>query len=305
MPEAINLAHPRYWLSWFLMGVLRVLGWLPFAVIFALSVTLGELFFLLMRSRAQITLTNLNLCLPELSEVDRKRMARRHFKLLVCSVLSIGTIWWSSKKRLRRLVKIKGIEHLNAAHEQNQGIILLAPHFVALDAGGMAISMDQPVTSMYQTIKNPVFDKVTFEQRARFGADLFDRKDPLTRLIRKIRSGLPFYYLPDQNAGAKHGMFVPFFGIAASTFPSLGKLAQSGRAVVIPCTTRILPWRGFETVLSAPIEDFPIGDAYEDTAHMNRQVENMVRDLGADYLWSHKRFKRRPEGEPDLYKPNN
>jgi len=304
MSETINLAHPRYWFSWFWMGVLRVLGWLPFAFIYALSAALGELFFLLMRSRAQITLTNLRLCLPELSEAERSRMARRHFRLLVCSVLSVGTIWWASKKRLRRLIKVKGIEHLENARKQNQGVIILAPHFVALDAGGMVISMDQPVTSMYQTTKNPVYNKVTVKQRARFDADMFDRKAPLTRLIRKIRSGLPFYYLPDQNAGAKHGIFVPFFGIPASTFPTLGKLALSGRAVVIPSTVRIIPWRGFETVLSAPMENFPVGDAYEDTAHMNRQIEKMVRNLGANYLWSHRRFKRRPEGEPDLYKRN-
>ncbi len=302
MSDNRNLAHPRYWFSWFWMGLLRILGWLPFPVIYALSAVLGELFYVLLPSRAQITLTNLRLCLPELTEAQRKRMARRHFRLLVCSVLSIGSIWWSSKKRLRRLVKIKGSKHLDQAHRNKQGIIILAPHFVGLDAGGMAISMDQPVTSMYQTNKNPVYDKVTFEQRARFGADLFDRKDPLTRLIRKIRSGLPFYYLPDQNAGARHGIFVPFFGIPASTFPSLGKLTEAGRAVVIPCTTRIIPWKGFETVLSAPMADFPAGDAYQDTASMNLQVEKMVRELGADYLWSHKRFKRRPDGEPDLYK---
>jgi len=301
MSDKVNLAHPRYWFSWFWMALLRILGLLPFAVIYALGAILGELFYILLPSRAHITLTNLRLCLPELSEAQRKRMARRHFRLLVCSVLSIGTIWWSSKARLRRLVKIRGMEHLDKARDNNQGIIILAPHFVGLDAGGLAISMDRPVTSMYQRNKNPVYDKVTFDQRARFGADLFDRKDPLTRLIRKIRSGLPFYYLPDQNAGAKHGIFAPFFGIPASTFPSLGKLAQAGKAVVIPCTTRIRPWRGFETMLSAPMNNFPVGDAYQDTTNMNLQVEQMVRELGADYLWSHKRFKRRPEGEPDLY----
>jgi len=50
------------------------------------------------------------------------------------------------------------------------------------------------------------------------------------------------------------------------------------------------------------MQDFPVGDAYEDTARMNLQVEQMVREMPADYLWSHKRFKRRPDGKPDLYK---
>jgi len=302
MSDTVNLAHPRYWLSWFWIGLLRVLGWLPFPVLYGLSTVIGELLFWLIRSRARITLTNLKLCWPELSDRERLSMARRHFRLLVCSVIAIGTVWWSSKARLRRLVKIKGVEHLDRAMAADGGVILLTPHFVAIDAGGLALCMDRAMSSMYQTNKNPVFDKIVLERRSRFGDILIDRKAPLTRLIRSIRSGEPFYYLPDQNAGAKHGIFVPFFGIPASTFPTLGKLTQAGRAVVLPCTTRILPWRGFETEIYPPLQNFPIGDAYEDTAFMNRQVEDMVRKLGADYLWSHKRFKRRPEGEADLYK---
>jgi len=302
VPEAVNLAHPRYWINWFWMGVLRVIGWLPFPLIYAISAVLGEILYRVVPSRAHVTLVNLKLCFPNMPEKERKRMARRHFRLLVCSFLSIGTFWWSSKSRLRRLIKIKGIEHLELAEKEARGIIILAPHFITLDAGGLRMSMGRKMSTMYQINPNPVYDHIILQARSRFDGTLIDRKAPLTRLIRSIRSGTPFYYLPDQNAGAKHGIFVPFFGIQASTFPALGKLSQAGKAVVIPCSSRIIPWRGIETVLGPPLENFPLGDAYEDTLRMNQEVEHMVRELGADYLWSHKRFKRRPEGEADLYK---
>ncbi len=284
------------------MGVLRVIGWLPFPLIYAISAVLGEILYRVVPSRAHVTLVNLKLCFPNMPEKERKRMARRHFRLLVCSFLSIGTFWWSSKSRLRRLIKIKGIEHLELAEKEARGIIILAPHFITLDAGGLRMSMGRKMSTMYQINPNPVYDHIILQARSRFDGTLIDRKAPLTRLIRSIRSGTPFYYLPDQNAGAKHGIFVPFFGIQASTFPALGKLSQAGKAVVIPCSSRIIPWRGIETVLGPPLENFPLGDAYEDTLRMNQEVEHMVRELGADYLWSHKRFKRRPEGEADLYK---
>ena len=284
------------------MGVLRVIGWLPFPLIYAISAVLGEVLYRVVPSRAHVTRVNLKLCFPEMPEKERKRIARRHFRLLVCSLLSIGTFWWSSKSRLRRLVKVKGIEHLKRAESEGRGIIILAPHFIAIDAGGLRLSMDRQMSTMYQTNPNPLYDRAIYQARRRFNGTLIDRKAPLTRLIRSIRSGAPFYYLPDQNAGAKHGMFVPFFGVQASTFPALGKLSQAGKAAVIPCSNRIIPWRGIETVLGAPLNNFPLGDAYEDTLRMNQEVETMVRELGADYLWSHKRFKRRPEGEADLYK---
>ncbi len=302
LSDTINLAHPRYWLSWFGMGILRLIGWLPFPLIYAISAVLGELFYRIIPSRAHVTRVNLELCFPEMPDKQRKRMARRHFRLLVCSLLSIGAIWWSRKSRLQRLVKVKGIEHLERAEKEGNGIILLAPHFVTLDSGGMRMSMDRKMSTMYQTNPNPVIDHLILQARSRFDGVLIDRKAPLTRLIRSIRSGAPFYYLPDQNAGARHGMFVPFFGVPASTFPMLGKLSQAGKAVVIPCSNRIVPWRGIEAILSPPLENFPLGDAYEDTLRMNQEVEQMVGELGANYLWSHKRFKRQPEGVADLYK---
>ncbi len=302
MPDTPNLKHPRHWISWFGMAVLRLIGSLPFPVIYAISAILGEIFYRIVPSRAHVTLVNLKLCFPDMPQSERKQMARRHFRLLVCSLLSIGSFWWSRPSRLRRLVTTKGIEHLQNAQQEGHNVIILAPHFVTLDAGGLRMSIDRKMSTMYQIHPNPVFDRFILQARCRFDGMLIDRKAPLTRLIRSIRSGVPFYYLPDQNAGAGHGIFVPFFGIQASTFPALGKLTQAGKAVVIPCSNRIIPWRGIETVLGPPLKDFPVGDAYEDTLRMNQAVEHMVREVGADYLWSHKRFKRRPEGEADLYK---
>ncbi len=302
MSEVSSFAHPRYWSSWFVVGLLRLLALLPFCVIYAISAVLGELLFALVASRRKITLTNLRLCFPEKSEAERKSIARRHFRLLVCSILAMGLFWWGSAKRLKRLVRLEGLEHLHNAKEQNENVILLAPHFVALDAGGIALSIEHPMTSMYQTNRNPLFNRLSIQQRGRFNITMFDRKAPLTSLIRQIRSGKPFYYLPDQNAGAKHGIFAPFFGIEASTFPALGKIASAGKAVVIPCSNRILPWgKGIETKLYAPLEHFPQGDPLADTTAMNKVVEQLAEEHIDDYLWSHKRFKRRPEGEESLY----
>ena len=87
MPDAFNLAHPRYWLSWFGMGVLRLLGWMPFPVVYAISAVLGEILYRIIPSRAHVTLVNLELCFPQMPEARRKQMARRHFRLMVCSLL--------------------------------------------------------------------------------------------------------------------------------------------------------------------------------------------------------------------------
>jgi lauroyl/myristoyl acyltransferase len=170
MPDTLNLRHPRHWISWFGMAVLRLIGCLPFPVIYALSAVLGEILYRIIPSRAHVTLVNLKLCFSDMSDTKRKQMARQHFRLLVCSLLSIGSIWWSRPSRLRRLVRIKGIENLRSAQQDGYNVIFLAPHFAALDSGGMRLSMDRKMSSMYQIHPNPVFDRLMLQARSRVNA---------------------------------------------------------------------------------------------------------------------------------------
>ena len=157
------------------------------------------------------------------------------------------------------------------------------------------------MASMYQYSKNTLVDEVMRRGRLRFGGLLFERKQPLLRLLKAIRSGHPFIYLPDQDAGRK-GVFVPFFNELASTIPALGKFAGATQAIVIPCRTQIKPWgRGYEVVFYPPMENFPVGDDITDTTAMNNVIADMVTDNPEQYFWAHKRFKTRPEGAAKFY----
>ena len=157
------------------------------------------------------------------------------------------------------------------------------------------------MATMYQYSKNTLIDEVVKRGRLRFGGALVERKEPLRRLLKLIRSGHPFIYLPDQDAGRK-GIFVPFFGQAASTIPMLGKFAGLTNSVVIPCRTEIKPWgKGYHVVFGAPLEDFPLNDEVKDTTKMNQSIEEMIRQCPEQYFWAHKRFKTRPEGAPKFY----
>ena len=154
---------------------------------------------------------------------------------------------------------------------------------------------------MYQYSKNTLMDEIIRRGRLRFGGTLVERKDPLRNLLKKIRAGKPFYYLPDQDGGRK-GIFVPFFHELASTIPMLGKFASMTNAVVIPCRTEILSWgRGYKVVLGSPIPNFPTGNDLDDTTKMNQIIEQMVRQNPEQYFWAHKRFKTRPENNPKFY----
>jgi len=230
-----------------------------------------------------------------------RHLARRHFRVLIAAALATGIGWWARPARLARLTHFRHREIYERARA-GRNVILLAPHFAGLEYGGIRLSLDAPMLSMYQRHKNPHMDALIAAGRARFGIALYARRASATSMIRAIRAGRQFYYLPDQDPGDGKSVFAPFFSIPTATFGALGRLARLGDACVIPCATRILPrGRGFEIIFAPPLADFPSGDVARDAAAMNRAIEKLIALMPEQYLWSHRRFKTRPPGELPFY----
>lgn len=298
-----GLAHPRHWPSWCLVGLFRALGLLPFPVLWALGTGLGRVGWYFGGPRRRVALTNLAICFPDLSERERQRLGRQHFGYLGVAAFTQGLVWGSSRERLRRLVQIRHRERIDQPLAAGRNVILMVPHFVGLELGGAAFTaLVHPGLYMYQKIRNPVIDAVMRRSRTRFGGIAVERQDDLRALVREIRKGTPFFYLPDQDAGKVRGVFVPFCGVPASTVPMLGRFARLADAEVIPLIARYLPWgRGLELTFDPPLAPFPSGDLEADTAQMNRVIEARVRTIPAQYFWVHRRFKTRPKGAELIY----
>jgi len=301
MPE---LLRPRYWPSWVLVRIFRLMGLLPFPLLWALGMGVGHLGFLLAGSRRRVTLRNLEVCFPELPVSERKRLAALHFGYLGVAAFTQGLVWGGSRRRLGRIVRIRHRERFEALHQAGTNLILMVPHFVGLELGGAAFTaLVHPGMYMYQKIRNPVINDQMRRGRSRFGAISIERSEDMRRMVREIRRGLPLFYLPDQDPG-RRGIFSTFCGISVATVPMLSRLARLGRARVIPTYARYLPWgRGLELIFDPPLESFPTADELTDTAAMNRVIEDRIRTMPGQYFWVHRRFKTRPPGEPPIYEP--
>ncbi len=300
------LWSPRYWPSWLAVGLIRGLGLLPFPLLWLLGMGLGRLAGRLARERRAVARANLSICLPGTPPREREALISRHFGYLGVAALTQGLVWGASRRRLARLVRIHQRDYFDGARAQGRNLILLVPHFVGLELGGAAFTaLVHPGMYMYQRIRDPVIDAQMRASRVRFGARSVERQDDLKGLVREMRRGLPFFYLPDQDAGRQRGIFAPFCGIPASTVPTLGRFAKLADALVLPLYAVYRPWgRGLDLIFGPPLADFPSGDPAADTAAMNRVIEAQVRRLPAQYFWVHRRFKTRPPGEPPLYPPS-
>ena len=295
MPSA-KFSHPRYWPYWLLLLCARIISWLPLRVLWVLGWMIGELTFRVHGASRRVAIINLELCFPELPARERKRLARRHFQAAGLTLLSTGIAWWGSRRRLQRLVQFKHREYYDQALAQGKNIILLAPHFLGLEIGGLYLSQERSVVSMYKKPKNELMDWV-LRSRSRYAAIMVERDANPKALIRLIRAQRPFYYLPDQDPGhGNHTVFVPFFGVPAATITALSRIARLGEAIVIPCFTRQLPYgAGYEIRFHAPMTGFPSGDLAQDARQMNAEIEKGAHAMPEQYLWTYKRFKTRPE----------
>jgi Kdo2-lipid IVA lauroyltransferase/acyltransferase len=283
------------------LAVIWLLRFLPLAMLARLGGAAGMLLYLLARERRRVTLTNLELCFPQWDEARRTDVARRHFRALGRSVIEHGVLWWSSKERIQRLVRVEGLEHWQAVADRP--VIWLAPHFVGLDMGGTRIITEWRGVSIYSRQKDPAVDRILHRGRTRFVTPvLFSRQDSIRSVVKSMRKGLPFYYLPDMDLGDRDSIFVPFFGVPAATITGLARIARLAGAVVVPAVTRQLPGAGGYVLKFYPAwSDFPSDDDEQDTRRMNEFIEQRVLEMPEQYFWVHKRFKTRPPGQPRFY----
>jgi KDO2-lipid IV(A) lauroyltransferase len=283
------------------LGVLALwlVHFLPLAWIGAIGSGLGAVLYRFGRGR--VTRINLALCFPEMAERERHALGLRHFRMLGRNAVELSVMVWGSQEELLRLIRVEGIEHLKAA--EGRPVIALAPHFIGLNMGGIRVAHEYPGTaSIYSRQKNPVLDRIFLKARTRFGdPHLVSRQEGLRSIIRVIKSGKPFYFLPDMDFGPRDAVFSPFFGVPTATITTLPRLAKLTGAAVIPVVTR-QEGEGYVVRFYPQWRDYPSDDVEADVRRMNAFIEDRVREMPEQYFWAHKRFKTRPPGEPSPYR---
>ena len=282
------------------MFVLWLIHFLPMRWIGALGAAIGSVLYRFGRGR--VTRINLALAFPEKPRQERYELGSRHFRMLGRNALELSIMVWGSEKQLLDLIHVEGIEHLRAL--EGRPVIALAPHFIGLNMGGIRVAHEYPGTaSVYSRQKNPVLDEIFVKARTRFGnPHLVSRQEGLRSIVRVIRSGKPFYFLPDMDFGPRDAIFSTFFGVKTATITTLPRLARLTDAAVMPVVTRQVG-DGYVVRFYPAWKDYPTGDVEADVRRMNAFIEDRVREMPEQYFWAHKRFKTRPPGEPSPYDP--
>jgi KDO2-lipid IV(A) lauroyltransferase len=296
------LLGPRHWLTW--LGLLIVLGFvrLPWSVQRRLGAGIGWLGYLLARRRRAWAATNLALCFPETGAPQRERLLRSNFRSLGVGLIEFARAWWGGPiNRLAANSHLEGIEGLESVLASGRGVILLSGHFHTLEICGRILTTRVPTAGLYRRHRDPLMEWAVRRGRLRYAAAMFAREE-LRPAIRHLKSGGMLWYAPDQDMLGRDAVFAPFFGLPAQTITATHQLARlTGAAVFGFFHRRRDDGAGYVIRIEGPLADFPGDDAATDAARINALIERMVREAPAEYLWVHRRFKRRPDGEGPLY----
>lgn len=301
-PFKKSFLQPKYWLTWFGIGLLYILVLLPYPVIYWLGTRLGRFSKVFLKKRVQIAERNLELCFPQMPKSEREALVNKNFESVGMGLFETGMAWFWPEWRVKRWFKVSGIENVSMIQEKGQGILLIGIHFLTLELGARIFGIYNPGVGVYRPNDNPVMDWLQTWGRLRSNKFMIDRKD-VKGMIRSLKAGEIVWYAPDHDYGPRKSVFVPLFAVdKAATTTGTYILARTSKPALIPFTPKRLPeGKGYELIISPPVADFPVDNEENAAKAMNKVVEQEILRAPDQYMWLHRRFKTRPEGDASLY----
>ncbi len=277
-------------------SVLRLAARLPLSWQLGIGRNLGTLLWATVKSRLKIARINLQLCFPELSDVEREGLLKRHIQALGMGLFDTAAAWFSSDRQLRDRFVLEGREHLDEALARGKGVLLLGAHFTTQELGVRMLSFHYDLNGVYRRHHDPAQEASVRAARLTRFADLIP-SDDMRKALKYLKQGKIVWYPPDQDFGEygmAHSSFVPFFGIEAATVTVPGRLAKKTGAALVPfffvreagCRYRLRILPAMDAVADDPVE---VAKSF------NTLLEQEIRKAPEQYLWVHQRFKTRPD----------
>lgn len=253
------------------------------------------------RKRRHIVRRNLELCFPQLDDAAREDLVRATLLANTHGLLDAVYAWHAPTLDHAEIARIDGLEHLHAAFAQERGVVFLSGHFPGseLVMRLLAEHAGRSIQPMVRRFPNPWLDARIDAARVRHLGGTLDRGDAQA-FCRAVRNGHGVFYGPDVDV-KRRNVFLPFFGVPASTLDSMHVLLRRSGGVVVPGWVDRDADGRLHIRIEAPWPDFPGRDGVAAAARYTAWVQEHVARNPAQYQWMVKRFKTRPPGEPDLY----
>ena len=275
---------------------------LPFSTQVFLGKIIGKFLYPIMPELRKVAYTNISNCFPEKRQSQVTTMIKRNFEALGISFFETANAYYASDNKIKKALTIENEYFFTDALKKEGGIILLCSHFMPLMLGSRALLIKHKIANVYRPQNNKLFDQIMVNGYQKNGAVMIKNTDTRS-IVKALSNSLPIWYAPDQDLGINNSIFAPLFGIQAATASATARLAKNNNTQVIPYSF-IRTDQGYKMTFQEPLDNYPSGDLLNDAKRTNQILEKQILKNPEQYLWIHRRFKTRPEGESGLYPDN-
>ena len=298
----IKFIHPKFFPTWILILLMRIGVFIPFNAQVIFGKAIGKAIYPFMSKLRSTAYSNISHCFPEKKQVQVNTLVKHHFEAIGVSLFETANAYYASDQKINKLLTIKNEHYFLEAIKQEGGIIILCAHFMPLMLGSRALLLNHKIANIYRPQNNKLFDHIMVKSYKKNGAVMIKSNDTRS-IIKAINNSLPIWYAPDQDLGKNNSVFAPLFGIQTATASATARLAKNNKTRVIPYSF-IRTSKGYEMSFEKPLKNFPSNDPIVDATTINKILEKQINIATEQYLWIHRRFKTRPEGEENFYKNN-
>jgi len=292
--------HPKFYPTWILILLMKISIHLPYKLQIDLGKLLGKFLFYVASSRRKIAEKNLSLCFPDKNKLQINFLLKKNFEEIGISFFETSNAYFATNQKIKEKLIVKNEKYLQEAIDDDKSIILLASHFLSLMLGSRALLLKYGIANIYRPQNNQLFDEIMRSSFVKNGAVMIKTKDTRS-MLKAIKSKTPIWYAPDQDLGPNNSIYAPFFNIQTATVSATSRLAQSDNTVVLPYHFNR---QGNKYIMEfqRPLKPYPTMNPLKDALKTNSILEKQILKFPDQYLWVHKRFKTRPDGESDYYK---
>lgn len=274
-----------------------LLALIPLPLMQSIGSLLGRLVFHMASNERKRTTENVHSSKLTANDQETEKLVKAVFAETMKSGLELTIAWTRSSQHIVSLFKeVHGWEHIDAAIERQEGLLLITPHLGNYDLAGRYLSekLPFPLTAMYRPPKISWLESVMNNGRVRDnGYTAPANMQGVKQVVRALKNQEATIVLPDQVPGEGEGVWATFFDRPAYTMTLASRLAIMPKVTTLFfCGERLPKGRGFALHI-APIEGTLTGDRQQDAQVINHNVEKWVTRFPAQYLFGYNRYKSR------------
>lgn len=204
-----HLCHPKYWLLWLGVAMMRLTQVLPLPLQMKIGAVIGRMAMKFVGKRVNTAKRNLQLCFPDMSDAEQLSLLRENFEQTGKAIFDTINGWWWSDEKIQQHMTIKGQEYVEQTLNSGQGVILYAVHCLPLEMGARIFGQFQPGVGVYRPHNNAVIEYLQVKGRLRSNKALVPKRD-LRQMVRSLRAPNVIWYTADQDFGRSSATFIPF-----------------------------------------------------------------------------------------------